>query len=198
MPDIRSQLVAAKRRRRPVRLHRAGLDYRRGYSQGYVTDLSLLFVVLQEVSPEIMLDGYRVLRIADITDADVAYRSRPFVEKALALRGQVPCPLTGIDLSSVATVLLSANTLFPLVMIHRERIYRDSCWIGQVSSLTTKTVTLRKIDTTAAWYGETRYRLRDITRIEFGGRYEEALALVAGLRANRSLQLTGPATRRSE
>src|SRR5262249_24859025 len=202
MPDIHSQLVAAKRRRRPVRLHRAGLDYRGEFSQGsslgYVTGLSSLFVLLHEVSPEILLDGYRVLRLADITNVEVSYRSRSFIEKALALRGQVPSPLAGIDLSSVATVLLSASTLFPLVMIYRERSHRGACWVGQVSSLTTKTATLQKIGTNAAWYGEARYRLGSITRIEFGGRYEEALALVAGLHANKALHLTGAARRLSQ
>jgi hypothetical protein len=153
-----------------------------------VIDLNRLFVVLQVVSAQIMLDGYRILYVADITNVEVRCRSGPFIERALALRKQVPSPLTDLDLSSVATVLLSAGRRFPLVTIHGERICRSACWIGQVSSLTTKTVTLHKIGTNAEWYGESRYRLRDITRIDCGGQYEDALALVAGLHANKSLQ----------
>jgi hypothetical protein len=46
--------------------------------------------------------------------------------------------------------------------------------------MTEKTVTLRKIDIEANWVKQPeRFRLGDITRVEFGGGYETALWQVA-------------------
>jgi hypothetical protein len=42
-----------------------------------------------------------------------------------------------------------------------------------------KIVTLKKIDPDARWGDTKRYRFRDLTKVDFGGGYEEALMLVA-------------------
>jgi hypothetical protein len=192
MPEIRTQLVRAKRQRRLIRLYRDGLDYQGRYSEGYVVGLSPGFVVLHRVADTILLDGYQVFRVADITKAWGDYPSRGFVEKALHLRNQRLEPVENLDLASVETVLSSAGAIFPLLSIHRERIYRDSCWIGQVVGMTDRTFLFRQINPAAEWVGTARYRFRDITKIDFGGRYEEALTMVAGISAKRAVRQAAP------
>jgi hypothetical protein len=68
-----------------------------------------------------------------------------------------------------------------MVTIHREKVAPDICVIGKVIRVGEGRVYLLEIKTDASWETEaSHYRLRDITRIDFGGRYEEALALVGG------------------
>ena len=40
-------------------------------------------------------------------------------------------------------------------------------------------VALKKIDPDARWGDTKRYRFRDLTKVDFGGGYEQGLALVA-------------------
>ena len=70
---------------------------------------------------------------------------------------------------------------FPLVAIHRERVNPDVCWIGRVTGVDRGRVSLLKIDPDASWDAEPKeYRLNEITRVNFGGDYENALHLVGG------------------
>ena len=57
----------------------------------------------------------------------------------------------------------------------------DICYIGSLISVAANRSRLLEVDTEGRW----RIKARsidpdDVTRIDFGGRYEEALALVAG------------------
>src|SRR5205809_99045 len=75
------------RRRIPARLSRQGLDYRGGSLAGYVLAVGTGLVLIHRVNPMMVLDGYAVWRIADITSIDTSFPSRRFVERALGLRG---------------------------------------------------------------------------------------------------------------
>jgi len=196
VPNILRQFVSARDAGRLVRLHRHGVDYPETHSEGFVVAASPLFVVLHVAAPTLFLDGYEVFCTADVTEVRVGFRSRQFVEEALRLRGQRPSAPARLDLSSLPALLTSAGRLFPLLVVHRERIHRDSCWIGQVVSMTEKTFVLREIDPSAKWDSPTRYRFRDVTRVGFGGAYEEALALVAGLLPRRRAGRTDPGERK--
>lgn len=146
----------------------------RGFVLEWTDELTLVNVVADEMD----LDGYSVIRNKDIR------RWRPldrksFIGRALKLKELAPVSPDGLSLGTWPDVLESAGKIFPLLTIHREKINPRVCYIGRVSSLTEKVVTLRKIDPDARWGDTKRYRLCDLTKIDFGGRYEEALALVA-------------------
>ena len=65
--------------------------------------------------------------------------------------------------------------------IHREKVDPDVCWIGRVLGVEGGSVSLLEIDPKATWKKTpTCYRLREITRVNFGGDYENALHLVGG------------------
>ena len=77
-------------------------------------------------------------------------------------------------------LLLSANKHFPLVTIHLEEVDPDVCYIGKVSGVDKEFVKLMCITPDGEWEEEESfYYLKDITRIDFGGAYEDALDLVA-------------------
>jgi hypothetical protein len=67
------------------------------------------------------------------------------------------------------------------VTIHREKVDPDVCAIGRVVEVKDGRVSLLEINPDATWNAKPKdYQLRDITRVDFGGEYEEALQLVGG------------------
>ena len=140
--------------------------------------LSSELLLLHKVCNEILLDGYAAVHLREVTEADAGYPSREFVRAAIELRGQRPARPPGIWLGSVRELLETAGAHFPLVTLHRERTYPDSCWIGRLVDVDERRVTIEGIDTSARWDGLERYSLRSLTLVEFGGLYEEALTLV--------------------
>lgn len=57
----------------------------------------------------------------------------------------------------------------------------DVCWIGALTSVDESMVKLLKVNTRGGWARKPRtFDPRDLTRIDVGGGYEEALSLVAG------------------
>jgi hypothetical protein len=84
-----------------------------------------------------------------------------------------------VDVKSLAKLLFSANKAFPLVTIHREKADGSVCWIGRVVDLSNGRLTLLEIGPDAAWDDQLNtYRLSEITRVDFGGDYENALYLI--------------------
>ncbi|HXR39970.1 MAG TPA: hypothetical protein VN776_12780, partial [Terracidiphilus sp.] len=83
--------------------------------------------------------------------------------------------------NSLPDLLWSANRLFPLVTIHREMVNPDTCKIGRVTGIGKSHVSLLEIGPDAVWDEKpTDVPLREITRVDFGGGYEDALHLVGG------------------
>jgi hypothetical protein len=75
----------------------------------------------------------------------------------------------------------SASRAFPLVTIQREQIDRNVCSIGRVLGVKRGRLSLLQINPHATWDEKpTEYRLSEITRVNFGGDYENALYLVGG------------------
>jgi len=146
---------------------------------GFIVGVSQDFLLIHYRSDAIILDGYTVVRIQDVTLVDDKPKYGEFYTKALKLRGYKPKAPSGIRLDSIASILESTNEHYSLVTIHREGLSND-CTIGRVEKLTDKTVILEWLTPDAQWEGYSpRYRLTSITKIDFGGLYEDALALVA-------------------
>jgi hypothetical protein len=103
-----------------------------------------------------------------------------FAEAALKKRGErVKKPR--VSVKDITKLLTSANRAFALVTIHREKVDPDVCWIGRIVRVEHGRVSLLKIEPGAIWDDEpTDYDLNEITRVSFGGNYEEALYLIGG------------------
>jgi len=86
-----------------------------------------------------------------------------------------------VSVANIEELLLTAGRAFPLVAIHREQIDPSVCWIGRILGVGQGRVSLLEIDAGAVWDDKPNiYRLNEITRVNFGGDYENALHLVAG------------------
>jgi hypothetical protein len=124
------------------------------------------------------LNGYSVIRNDDVSLYAV-YDRPELLRFQLRLKGIKPEAQPQISVASLPDLLNSIDGRFPFTTIHREEMNDEVCFIGRLAGMTSKTFTLDEVDDCAEWIGLRRYRFADITKVDFGGGYEEALALVA-------------------
>jgi hypothetical protein len=116
----------------------------------------------------------------DISNLDTDEYSE-FAESALRKRGENLPAKTKINLATIEELLISASRAFPLVTIHREEFDPDVCYIGRVVAVVGGELRLLEIGPDATWDLEpTSYYVNEITHVNFGGDYEDALYLVGG------------------
>ncbi len=174
----RRQLERAMRQRLLVQFKR---PFERGSVLGHVRAIGPALFMIARIGEDLRPDGFQTFRLRDVRRLQVPHKYAAFVETSLRLRGERQPRTPRVRLDSLAGLLRSASRLFPLVTIHREGVDPDVCWIGHVLEVDDRRVRLREIDPGAKWHkGEREYRISQITRADFGGGYEEALALVAG------------------
>jgi hypothetical protein len=174
---VRKALEGAKERDEIVRVYRAGLED--GWAAGFVAGIGPEFFALQIFDKACRIDGFNCLRYRDVTDWKAPEPYSDFLRKALLARGLTPASGLAVELGSLTTILETANKAFPLVAIHLEED-EGVCYIGRVQSITESEVSLLEISPDARWdSAPTLHPLSEITRVDFGGAYEEALHLVA-------------------
>jgi hypothetical protein len=155
--------------------------YDSGSTHGYVLDIGPSFFLLGLIDDSVKFNGFQCLRISDLRGLQVPDPYERFVLAALHKRNQKMKAKPNIKLDGLPELLRSANQIFPLITIHRERVRPENCWIGKVIDITKDHLFLLQIDAHAKWdENPTRFLLREITRVDFGGGYEEALHLVGG------------------
>ena len=152
-----------------------------GSTLGYVLDIGPQFFLVANIDDSMRFDGYQIVQVKNLRRMQAPARYGKFVASALRQRKQRINRRPNIKLGGISEILESANRLFPLITIYRENIKPDSCWIGRIADLTDSAVRLHEIGPDAVWDKEpSSHRLSQITRVEFGGGYEEALLLVGG------------------
>jgi hypothetical protein len=155
--------------------------YDDGWTHGYVLDIGPQFFLLGLIDDNIEFNGFQCPLISDLRQLKVPDPHEDFIVAALRKRRERIERKPDIDLSSLSSLLKSASKLFPLITVLRERIKPDECVIGRVLEVSEKSFLLHTIDPDAVWEEKpTRFRLSDVTRVDFGGGYEEALHLVGG------------------
>ena len=148
--------------------------------RGYVLDVGPTFFLLSIVRGEIWFDGFECFRIKDVRKLEPDPYAA-FIEAALKKRGERRPKRPRVGLGSIEDILLSGGRAFPLVTIHREQVDPDVCWIGRVVGVERGRVSLLEIGPDAKWDKKSsEYRLSEITRVNFGGDYEDALHLIGG------------------
>lgn len=174
--NLLPHLLEAQRTKRFVRLSRR---FEETPIRGYVLDIGPAFFLLALVSDRIRFDGFECFRPRDLREI-MADPHAAFAETALQLRRERLPKKPRVSVASIEELLLTASRSFPLVTIHRESVDPSVCWIGRVLAIEHGRVSLLEINPDATWE-ETpcSYPLKEITRINFGGDYEDALHLVA-------------------
>lgn len=148
---------------------------------GYVLDIGPRWFLLALVGDGIRFNGFQCFRLSDVRKLQVPHPNAAFVEAALKKRGERFPKKPRVSVASIEELLLSVNRTFPLVTIHREKAYPDVCEIGRITQVADGRVSILEIKPDASWESKSyQYRVRDITRVDFGGDYEDALNLVGG------------------
>jgi hypothetical protein len=178
MPSsCREQIEEAIAKRQFVRIKRRFED---AVIHGYVLVSGPRHFVVALVNDRLWYDGFECFRIKDVRSIKPDPYAT-FAESALRLRRQRKPRPPRLDLESIQTLLATAGALYPLVTIHREKVEPDICRIGRIVGTSPKQVTLLEIGPGAEWDEATAtYPIKEITRVNFGGGYEDALALVGG------------------
>ncbi len=147
--------------------------------RGFVLDYSDSFTLLNVLDYDFYLNGFTVIRNCDITSYRTYDKDDYFLNMALRLKSIKSARKPKVDLTNWASLLSTAQKLFPLLTIHRETISNKICYIGRLTAITDKTFTLYDIDPDANWDRLYRRKLADLTKVDFGGGYEDALWRVA-------------------
>ena len=178
-PDFSAALEAARQERRFVRIECEAFE---SEFSGIVQALGEELVAVALLDDRVRMGGVDILRLASISDVELPAPHADFYETALRLRGEVVPSPDDVDLSGWRGVLETVSGIAPLVVIHREEVEAEVCEVGQLLSLGSEDFELREIDPDADWYEEhTRIPYSELTRVGYGGDYEAALALVAGI-----------------
>ncbi|WP_068201991.1 hypothetical protein [Isoptericola dokdonensis] len=149
--------------------------------EGFVVGIGARWVALAEVDGSVRFDGWTLLRLEDIQAVTVDPDPDSFTVKALRARSEWPPPSTDVELDDFRSAVATSAAMAPMTSIFVELDRPDICYIGAVVSVDADTLRLLEVDQQAQWHRKVRpIDASDVTRIDFGGAYEEALALVAG------------------
>ncbi|MDJ0461926.1 hypothetical protein [Streptomyces sp. H27-C3] len=181
---IRRLLRDAADEHRRVRVHRSlpGADS----VEGFVVAAKGSWTLIAECQ-NVQLDGFVAIRTDDIVRID--HRGRQDVT-ARWLRGNgpwpPPAPRGRISLKDARALAESAAGHYGLIGVYEEDGNPDSLYIGALADSGGKVLRLLEVCPKARWAKvRTKYRYADITRIDFGDRYQAALAGLAGPRPGR-------------
>lgn len=174
------QIRAAHKAGTLVRVEREAIEF--GWMTGYVTAVGPEYFALEIVTGSVRLDGVACLRYADVTACDPEPQVR-FIERALKARGLVRASQLPVDLASLPRIIESTAKAFPIITLHvpHDDGQGYACYIGKVIDVNEGAVEFRHITPGGEWEdGLLDIPLGQITCVDFGGDYEEALLLAAG------------------
>jgi hypothetical protein len=146
---------------------------------GYVVGVGTRWALLQIVSDDVTEDGFLATSLEMVAEIEPVDPEQSFFPRVMALRPpKMRAP--DVDLDDTRALLQSAQRAFPLLTIQTEQRHPGACFIGRIAELDDDAAHFHLVSPAGAWDDEDEYAYETITRIGFGGRYEEALALAAG------------------
>lgn len=155
-----------------------------GTTTGFIVDFSDSLVLLHTFDTDTFrLNGYSVIRKADISHYRVFSKAEYWQFRAVRRFRLRPMQPAGISVASLPELLKSVAEHYPLITLHPEKTKPEVCFIGTLASMTERTFTIEDLNCNAEWSGPRRMKFGDVTRVEFGGGYEAALAVTAPKRA---------------
>jgi len=147
---------------------------------GFVVGIGIRWVILHRCTDDLDLDGYTAVRRKHVRRAELLDESS-LPAQALRRMGRRPTPALDVEPTTTGTLLRTLADAFDVLTVHPEERDPKIFWIGQVTGFGTKSVSLWPVDAAARWEPvPISLPFGVITRVDFGGRYETALAAVAG------------------
>lgn len=143
---------------------------------GFVASVGERWVVLQSLAETVYLDGYDVLRLADITDVDDD-REGGYIERAVAGLGGRPEVDFRLPVDAeTKDVLRAAAAHSKLISIHLEAEWDSPRLVGRLDRLGDRKFHIQLINPRGVWTtGTSGWWHKDVTSVSFGSRYTTAL-----------------------
>ena len=177
---VRARLAAAAAQE-DMALARLDLGFDMDTVDGYVLGVDQEWVLVALFDSAVVLNGHVAVRVEDIRRVERRHNG-DFAQQALALRGQWPpvMPDPEPDLDSTRS-LVGSLMHEPALTVRADHDTPDLALVGVPVELDERHLGLLEITPRAVWLSKpTKHRLAGLTRVDFGGRYEQALLSVAG------------------
>jgi hypothetical protein len=143
---------------------------------GFILASNEEFVLIQGFDKQdYTLVAFIVLQWSDINIYRVYDDVIYYLAEVVTVMKIIPAEKPSISLESWESILRSANEIFPLVGIHQEHIERGLYWVGKVKQVGKKSYRFHEIDPSANWDRKKTYKYKNLTQVNFGGRYESTL-----------------------
>lgn len=182
MVDNRTTIREAIERASLLRFVRSRFEAPGAHLVGVPVAVGSQWVVVARMDDAIRLDGFDALRMSDLTEVNLTFQSRSFYCRALRWKRARVSSQSGLQLTSARAVLHSVQRSHALIVIEREATQMDGADIGRIVRFSTRSCSLRSMSPSAEWNRSPEIVLyADVTRVGFGGEYEETLAAVGGL-----------------
>ena len=167
-------LTIAARTQHPVRVER-DLDWWADDVLGFVVSVGEQWVVLLRLMDSVYVDGIEVVRIEDVTSVEEDCEGG-FVERAVASLGRPKVDFNLPEDADTRDVLRAAADHSSLICVYLEAEDDYPLLIGHLEGLGERKFDIQLINPRGVWDVETsRWAYKDVTRVTFGGRYEDAL-----------------------
>lgn len=125
------------------------------------------------------LNGYTVIREKDISHHRVFDKKEFWQHRAVRHFGLKPICPHGLSITSFPELLASVAKRYPMITVRREVKRPGAFFVGQLVTARERTFTIDGLSCNAEWTGKLRIRFQELTRVDFGGGYETALAATA-------------------
>lgn len=175
IPDV----VIEQTRDHLVDLRRDGMDV--SDIRGFILAASESLLLVAVAGETVRMDGFSVLSRDDVTflrwDTSRLNAWRGVLVRDAAEDARVAAAVCLDDWSAAFT---SARAVAPLVSLLRERLDTSRCFVTRDFTLTDGWLIGEHITSEGARDGQFALRLHDLTRIDFGGEYEQGLGRMLG------------------
>ena len=148
--------------------------------RGFILGTSAKLVLIGVVGDDIRDDGYTIIELDDVTFL------RWGTDQLLAWERVLPRPdgdaevAADLDLSTWWGAIESARSKAPLITFRRERFNSSACYISDGFRTSDDSIIGRQVSTDGQRNGSFALRSDDLTRVDFGGRYEGGLGRILG------------------
>lgn len=144
-------------------------------TDGFVLDASSDWIVLHRLADGAHLDDVVMVRRKDVSRVwfrdDDAYHHR-----AITGLGVEVASYDGAGRETTKDLLEAPTANGTIVALHMEGLVGEPLVVGRILKMRTKSLDFHYVGRDGRWAKDTeRWRYRDITRIELGGRYLDAL-----------------------
>jgi hypothetical protein len=173
---IRKRLRSAQNAEQLVLIRRS--PRHAGLSEGFVVGVGDGWLVLAEIRDGGYLDGFRAIRVEDVTEVTVSKTFEATVSRSLP-QWPPSMPVSEADLRSTGALIHAFADAFPLIALHRET-KSNAYFIGELDGTNKKWVSIHTIGKNADWADDTSwYRLKTVTSIRVASGYMAGLSSVA-------------------